>query len=112
MQEEPPPPPSDPPPPFRLSRLRKYRPLLRAKAQALIERGEIVIETNGRPLRARILWFSDGTGVLEYDYRSPHGSSHGKTRLEPPHLDAEILAQYLETAFRNARVRPVAGQEI
>ena len=108
-----PPPPQDPPPPFRPSRLRKYRPLLLRKAEALLERGEIIVETNGgEPLRARILRFHDGTAVFEYDYRSAHGSGRGMTRLEPDDVDPEVLVVYLDTAFLNARVRPVAGQEI
>jgi len=82
------------------------------KAEALLERGSIVIETNGEPLDARILRFPDGTAVLETTYRSAYGSGEGQRRLEPEHLRADVVASDLEVALLNARVRPVAGQEV
>jgi len=86
--------------------------LLRAKARVLLEHGTIVIETNGHPLNARILRFRDGTAVFEYDYESPHGSSHGKTRMDLASLETETVAHYLEMALLNARVRPLADQDV
>ena len=103
---------ADPPPPFRSSRLRRYRELLLHKAEALIERGSIEVQTNGEPLSAWVRTFPDGTAVLECLHRDAHGTSSGMTKLDTRRLEPDVIAKLLENAFLNARVRPVAGQAI
>jgi hypothetical protein len=95
-------------PPFRPSRLKRYTALLHTKAIALLDRGSIVIETNGDELRAEIHRFPDGSAVLETEC----GGSAGMRPLQADDFDSERFAVYLESALFNARVRPIADQEI
>ncbi|MHB8511958.1 MAG: hypothetical protein ACYDCC_07215 [Actinomycetota bacterium] len=80
-------------------------------AEALIERGTVDIVTNGAPLHAELHIFSDGTGVFEYSFGAPYGSSSRMSRVEAQTLSATHVARYLEHALLNCKVRPMAGQD-
>ncbi len=79
-----------------MARLQKsYGPFFRAKAVHALQEGHVRLRTDRGIVAARVIRFRDGTGVLEHLQEGSDSSGHGLTRLEPDHLQADVIGQYL-----------------